>query len=115
MTPEPGPTKAEALEDAPDVDLGALEGELARGHGRFDLRLKKIIGYGGVGALVTQIVVGNVVFIIYAGNNGWDVPAAAISAWLAACVIQVAVIVRTITSYIFPADTKPTGAGVSKG
>jgi hypothetical protein len=58
--------------------------------------------------LAAQLAVADIVFIIYAwAGVGWDVPTAAISAWLGAVVIQVIGIVMVITKGLFPSGETP--------
>jgi hypothetical protein len=58
--------------------------------------------------LLIQIGVADGVFVLYAWlGKSWDVPAAAISAWLGAVVIQVIGIVLVITRGLFPPNEVP--------
>ncbi len=53
-------------------------------------------------ALLFQVVAADVVFVWYGASAGWrNVPAAAISAWLGAVVVQVVVLVTAIVRFLF--------------
>ena len=55
-----------------------------------------------------QIIVADVVFVLYATNGvHWVIPPAAISAWLGAVVIQVIGVVLVVTRYLFPGKGSP--------
>lgn len=70
--------------------------------GENDLKLRKLIGYGALGAMGAQIVAADVVFVAYGWTNGWDIPVTAIQAWLAATVIEVVTVVLVVTKSMFP-------------
>lgn len=56
-------------------------------------------------AVVAQIILADVVFIVYAwAGRGWDVPTPAITAWLSATVLQAVTVALVITRYLFPPD-----------
>jgi hypothetical protein len=69
-----------------------------------DVTLKKVVGYGALLFMVLQIVAADAVFYIYGHHRDWDIPAEVISFWLGSTVVQVAVIVRTVATYLFPSS-----------
>lgn len=97
--------------DAKSV-LGAAE-DVSRVKGRgpgvearkdeVDLTLQKWVGYGGMGLMVAQLVVANLVFIKYAHEKGWGaLEAGVIQVYLAATVVQVIGVVLIIARSVFP-------------
>ena len=52
--------------------------------------------------MVAQIVAADAIFVWYGDANGWDIPAAAISAWLGTTVVQIVAVVLVIMNYLFP-------------
>jgi len=75
-----------------------------------DLKLSKVVGYGALGLMAAQVLIADTAFFLYGFNNDWNIPAAAMDAWLAAAVIQVVGVVLVITRYLFPgsgADSAP--------
>ena len=84
-----------------ELDFERRRAELQRTHD--DLTLRRRVANGSLLAMGAQIVVADAVFGIYGFDNGWDIPAAAIEAWLAATVVQVISVVLVITRYLFPA------------
>ncbi len=69
---------------------------------KVSVRLAKLIGYGALIAVVVQVALADVAFFWYGIANHWNIPAAAISAWLAAIVIQVVGVVLVVAKDIFP-------------
>jgi hypothetical protein len=53
-------------------------------------------------AMCAQIIYVDVFFTIYAVHIHWQLPAAAISTWVGATVVQVVGVVLVITHYLFP-------------
>jgi hypothetical protein len=52
--------------------------------------------------MVVQIVAADAIFVWYGDTKGWQIEAAAISAWLAATVVQIVAVVLVIMNYLFP-------------
>lgn len=73
-----------------------------------DVKLRRFIGYGAVLITAIQIAIADYVFFRYGHDNGWAIPVGGIQAWLAATVLQVFIIVRTLAKYLFPPDS-PSG------
>ena len=69
-----------------------------------ELALKQVIGFGALALMVIQIIAADVVFVLYAVNNDWHLPVAAITGWLAATVIQVVGVVLVVTQGLFSQD-----------
>ena len=59
--------------------------------------------------MALQLGVADVAFFIYGYSQhpSWHIPASAMHVWLAAAVVQVAVITRGIAKYLFPEDSSP--------
>jgi hypothetical protein len=53
--------------------------------------------------MVVQIVLVNVVFVVYALTLGAQTPVGALQAWLGTTVVQIVAVVLVITRYLFPA------------
>lgn len=74
-----------------------------------DLDLKRKVGNWILILMLVQVGVADVVFVVYGICNGFHIPAAAITGWLGATVIEVISVVVIITQYLFP------GEGAFKG
>jgi hypothetical protein len=100
--------KLAAAKDKPELALTHEESDaLKRGQeyrrGEQDIVNRKRIADWAIGGMVAQIVIANVVFIVYALTKGASLPVGALQAWLASTVIQVVGVVIIITQYLFPA------------
>jgi hypothetical protein len=77
----------------------ALETEKSK----VDLTLQRFVGYGGLGLMVAQLVVANLVFVKYADAKGWSqLPTGVIQVFLAATVVQVIGVVLIVARSVFP-------------
>jgi hypothetical protein len=74
---------------------------------RDNRRLRRRVAVGALSVMLLQIVAANAIFVWYGDTQGWDVPAAAISAWLGATVVQIVAVVLVITNYLFPRPARP--------
>ena len=106
--------RREAIEQVLGISSGGLSGatprtqldefdqaRLARLKQLLDLRSKYALWFRPV--LGIQLFVADVVFIVYAwAGVHWNIPPAAISAWLGAVVVQVIGIVLVIVKGLFP-------------
>jgi hypothetical protein len=92
---------------APKDRLEADRRQVGVDRARSDLKLSKWVGYGALVLLAVQIAVADKAFFDYGHAYGWKIPVTAISAWLAAIVIQVVGVVLVIAHYLFP----PNGDG----
>lgn len=82
----------------------ALEDDqIATANERLKLQQRRLVASVAGAVAVLQIICADVVFILYAikGVN-WEIPTAAIQAWLAATVVQVIAVVLVITRSLFP-------------
>lgn len=78
-----------------------------------DITLKKQYAYWLLGAVVGQLLIADIVFIVYAWEGkGWDLDAVVIDVWLAATLIQVIGVVTIVTRYLFP---RRDSAGLGDG
>ena len=93
----PAPTDDEYEAQRRQVAIAKERADLARMQEERGLRRR--IANGALCVMLLQILVANAIFAWYGDTNGWDVSPAAISAWLAATVVQV---VLVITNYLFP-------------
>lgn len=65
--------------------------------------LRKTVAKCVYAATALQVVAADVAFYRYASlGRDWNVPTAAISAWLAATVVQVIAVLLVVTRYLFP-------------
>lgn len=71
-----------------------------------DSSLRKLLGYGATVLMAAQIAAADVVFVLYASNNGWEIPAATANVWLAAAVVQVVALAHTVARHLFPASRR---------
>lgn len=68
-----------------------------------DNALRKTYADNILRILIAELLVSNGVFIAYAwAGRKWNVPTAAINAWLGATVVQVVGIVLVVTRHLFP-------------
>jgi hypothetical protein len=82
--------------------------ELATESRRHDLGLRKRVGTFAIVGVSAELIIANVVFILYAWlGEHWKVPTAAINVWLGATVVQVVGILYVITNYLFPKSGTP--------
>ena len=103
----PAPTDEELDLEHRKVALDKERTELDREKEKFETdkanrRLRQSFAKGALAVMVVQIVAANAVFVWYGDTNGWDIPAAAISAWLGSTVAQVVAVVLVIMNYLFP-------------
>lgn len=52
--------------------------------------------------MILQVAASDVIFVWYGDTNGWNISAAAISAWMGTNVIEVVAVVLVIANYLFP-------------
>lgn len=60
--------------------------------------------------LLVQIIAADLVFVIYGYANGWQIPAGAMQAWLAAVVVQIVTLVLAVTRYLFSPEAVPAAS-----
>lgn len=53
-------------------------------------------------AMLVQVAISDAIFVWYGEANGWNISAAAISAWMGTNVIEVVAVVLVIVNYLFP-------------
>ncbi len=68
--------------------------------------LRHRIALPALGLMVLQVLASNAIFVWYGDTNGWDISAAAISAWMGTNVVEVVAVVLVIVNYLFP-NSKP--------
>ena len=110
MTEEPGegqaPPRLPASAAKPILDQADPKPQeikdLDHAERRRNVTLGHIVGYGEMGLMGVQVIVANVVFVLYAHHNDWQIPTGAIQAWLAATVVQVIAVVAVITRSLHP-------------
>jgi len=69
---------------------------------RLDLHLKRVIGYGAIGAAGAQIVLSNIVFAYYVWWREAELSGQVVVAWYTGVVVEVIGILLVVTRYIFP-------------
>ncbi len=82
--------------------------DLDREERKRNVTLGHVVGYGAMALMGVQVITANVVFILYADHNGWQIPAGAIQAWLVATVVQVIAVVLVITRSLYPPRDPPS-------
>jgi hypothetical protein len=77
--------------------------ELERAHLQKDLELKERYGNRLLGLVTAQLVVADVVFILYfiIGAN-WDLPEGVIYVWLVTTLVELVGVATVVTRYLFP-------------
>lgn len=93
---ERGMVEIERLE----AEVEQLREELASEAQNRKLRLP--IAVAALILMVLQIVASNAIFVWYGDTNGWDISAAAISAWMGTTVVEVVGVVLVVMNYLFP-------------
>jgi hypothetical protein len=67
-----------------------------------EIKLHNRVGNGALVLMVVQLFIADAAFYIYGFKNGWHIPTAAITTWLAATVIQIVGVVLVIAKNLFP-------------
>ena len=65
-------------------------------------RLRHPIAIAALVVMVLQVAASDVIFVWYGDTSGWQISAAAISAWMGTNVIEVVAVVLVIVNYLFP-------------
>lgn len=89
-----------------------VEAELGRAraiNAATDTTLRRVLGYGAPLALIFQIGLTDYIFYLYGSTNQWRIDSTAIDVWLAATVVQLAIITRVIGKYLFPPGGPKSG------
>lgn len=112
---DPAASRLGPHSDSGEVALAEIDRRVAHAKAKdaeTDSGLRQVLGYGVVGLMAAQIATADVVFVLYAANNGWDIPVVAINVWLGAAVVQVVALAHTVARYLFPSNggTAPDGA-----
>jgi Flp pilus assembly protein TadB len=71
-----------------------------------DRELRRWIAIGTSIAVAVQLIVADVVFVVYGVTNSWVIPGSTISAWLGATVVQVIALAVVIVRSLFPPKDK---------
>jgi hypothetical protein len=82
------------------AEVEQLREELASEAQNRKLRLP--IAIAALVVMVLQVLASNAIFVWYGDTNGWDISAAAISAWMGTTVVEVVGVVLVIMNYLFP-------------
>jgi uncharacterized membrane protein len=93
---ERGMVEIERLE----AEVEQLREELASEAQNRKLRLP--IAVAALILMVLQVFASNAIFVWYGDTNGWDISAAAISAWMGTTVVEVVAVVLVVMNYLFP-------------
>ena len=116
----PGAVTSNSAADLKEV-LEALPGSTsvpkldpqAQAHGRQTLRFRNWYGWVLLAALLAQLALADIVFVIYASRGvHWKIPGGVMTAWLSATVVEVIGVVYAITRSLFPLADR--GAGTLK-
>ncbi len=77
--------------------------EQSRAAAEQDLALRARYAHGLFRHMTTQLLLANVVFVLYAWlGRGWDLPGLVVDVWLAATVVHVVAVVTVVTQSLFP-------------
>jgi hypothetical protein len=69
-------------------------------------KLRNGIAVAALAVMVAQILAANGIFAWYGLAAGWDVPSAAVTAWMGTTVVEVVSVVLVIVNYLFPAERR---------
>ena len=87
-------------------DSPQLPGELqhlAEKRDKQEIDLRRTYAVGLIVILSVQLVIADVVFVVYAwAGKNWDLSTAVIDTWLGAVVVQVIGVVAIVTRHLFP-------------
>lgn len=72
-----------------------------------ELNLRRVFGYGLLGAVILQLAVINVVFVIYAVKNDWHIDGTTVQVWFVGSVVQVIGLAGVVVKYLFSSDAAP--------
>jgi hypothetical protein len=82
--------------------------ELARQEKQQDIALKKTYARNLLRLMYGQVLVANVVFIVYAwAGKDWAIDPSVMHFWLTATVVQIIGVVYVVTRYLFPRRDAP--------
>ncbi|HTL42225.1 MAG TPA: hypothetical protein VL294_12205 [Pseudolysinimonas sp.] len=93
---------------APEESPAVRRDRASADDAELDVKLKKMVAAIALILMAIQIVVADIVFVVYGNAQEWKIDTPAISAWLGATVIEVIGVVLVIASYLFPKRTKAT-------
>jgi hypothetical protein len=68
--------------------------------------LRNGIAVAALVLMALQVLAANGIFAWYGVAAAWDVPAAAITAWMGTTVVEVVSVVLVIVNYLFPAERR---------
>lgn len=89
--------------DGPDLDTLDPDAALARDDRRQDIALKRRYATWLLWVLLAQLLVADVVFVVYAHvGHEWELSTTVIDSWLAATFLEVVGIVYVVTQHLFP-------------
>jgi hypothetical protein len=100
-----GTSRSEAFLQGVHAHRASFDG-LNRQKRKNEVDLHRRVGNGALLLMVAQLVVADAAFYLYGFENGWQIPTAAITAWLAATVIQIVGVVLVIAKNLFPSVTE---------
>jgi hypothetical protein len=102
--PSPGTSRSEAFLRGVQTHPASFEG-LRRQKRQNEVDLHRRVGNGALALMVGQLLIADTAFYLYGFKNGWHIPTAAITSWLAATVIQIVGVVLVIAKNLFPSFT----------
>jgi capsid protein len=95
--------RAGETDRAEELDELSPERQLSLQDTAQNLALKRAYARNLFSLMVVQVIIADGVFVAYAwAGQHWDVPTAAMHAWLAATVVQIVGIVYVVTKHLFP-------------
>ena len=111
--PKPSVAEEVAKADPPPVELNQEQqerygeaavklAEIAAAQAADDRKMRREIVDKVFIAAVCQVVIADLVFLVYAFAKSWDIPSGTMNAWLGATVVQVIAVALVITRSLFP-------------
>ncbi len=89
------------------VEVARLKGEVAKLGEELasevqNRKMRHPIAIVALVVMVFQVALSDAIFVWYGDTNGWNISAAAISAWMGTNVVEVVAVALVIVNYLFP-------------
>jgi len=104
--PSPGTSRSAAVLRGVEAQPASFDG-LNRQKRQNEVDLHRRVGNGALLLMASQLFIADTAFYLYGFENGWHIPTAAITTWLAATVIQIVGVVLVIAKNLFPSMPEP--------
>lgn len=94
LPPDESGRPLDDLRPSPDLD---------RVDYKLDIKLKKTYAISLLAGLGVQLIVADVLFVLYAARGvHWKISASVMDVWIGATVVEVIAVVLVVTTYLFP-------------